>query len=532
MEAVRPGGAFDLGPMREVLADPLTWRATWRSIDAAVLSTVLALVLGGAMAILVAATDLPRATPLVFAFMLPLMIPPQITALSWAQLMGPSSPLLLALGLAPPPGSPNPIYSREGIILLLGIQHSPLVFITMRAAIRRLPMSLLEAAALAGATPLQQLRLVVLPLLTPAMIAGSALAFVSAIGNFGIAALIGIPASHTLLPVLIYRKLASFGPTALSDVAVLSVIVAAIAFLGVMVQAVMLRRRDLALEATNEPPVGFALGRLAPLLEALAWLVIAFVLIAPLMALLASALTPAYGVPLTLETVSLSNFAEVTLRQDATRRAFMNSTILAGSAALILMALALPLAYFITWRTSRLTRFLNGLAELPYALPGVVLAVACIMLFLRPLPLFGVSIYGTLWIILVAYLARFLTLNLRPLVAGFSQLDRAVDEAAQLDGAGILERLRFVLMPILAPLAVAGGILVFLTAFNELTVSALLWSAGTETLGVVVFNLDDGGYTALASAVAVLCVAAIMALMLTADVIDRSFKLGVLPWTH
>jgi iron(III) transport system permease protein len=160
----------------------------------------------------------------------------------------------------------------------------------------------------------------------------------------------------------------------------------------------------------------------------------------------------------------------------------------------------------------------------------VVLAIACILIFLRPLPLLEVGLYGTLWIILFAYLARFLTLALRPTVAAFHQLDRALEEAAQAAGARFLRRLRDIVLPLVAPAAAAGGLLVFMTAFNELTVSALLWSGGNETLGVVVFNLDDGGSTVLASAVAVLAVLAIVALMALLQLLAPRLPAGVLPW--
>ncbi len=531
LEAVAPGGAADLATARAVLERGSTWRATWRTLDAGFWSMLVSLGLGLVMALLVAASDLRLKAALVFAFMLPLMIPPQITALSWMQLTGASSPLLKALGIAPAPGTPNPLYSREGLILLLGIQHAPLVFITVAAALRRLSMELLDAAFLAGAGRLAALRHVVLPLLAPALVAGGALAFVSAIGNFGIAAMIGIPARHTLLPVLIYERLAGFGPRVLGEVAVLAVLVGSLALAGVVLQRWLRGLRDVTLEGPGGRPLVLPLGRWRPVAEAGAWLLVGAILVIPLLALLAAALTPAAGVRLSTDTLTWRNFHEVLLVQDVTRRAFLNSTLLAGGAALVLALLAIPLAYLIAWRPGRLAAVLDGAAELPYALPGVVLAVAFIMLLLPPLPLLGVSLYGTHAIILVAYLAAFLTLALRPTLAGMAQLAPAIDEAAQLDGAGLLDRLRFVLLPLVGPMAAAGGILVFMTAFNELTVSALLWAHGTETLGVVVFNLNDSGYTALAAAVACLAVAAILALMLLAQWLDHTSGLGILPWS-
>jgi len=166
--------------------------------------------------------------------------------------------------------------------------------------------------------------------------------------------------------------------------------------------------------------------------------------------------------------------------------------------------------------------------ELSYALPGVVLAIAAILIFIRPV--LGLSLYNTLGIILIAYLARFFTLAQRPVAAAFRQLDIRLEEAAQMSGAGFVRRVLTVALPLVVPAAAAGGLLVFLTAFNELTVSALLWSAGHETLGVVVFSLEQGGDNTLAAAIASLTVAATIGLMAIASFLTRNLAHPVLPW--
>lgn len=531
LEGVAPGGEADLSVAREVLGSASTWEALRRSLWTALGGTALSLLLGVPFAVLVALTDLRGRAALVFCFMLPLMIPPQITALAWLQLFGPSSALLKALGLAPPMGTPHPLYSPGGIMLLLGVQHAPLVFLALRAGLRSLPREMLEAARASGAGPLRVMRDVVLPLMTPPLVAGGALAFVSAIGNFGIPAMLGIPASYPTLPVLIYQRLSGFGPAIISEVAVLSIVIGVVACAGVVVQGWLSRRRDFRTSGGASRSLALPLGRARRPLQALCWLIIGVILVAPLSALLSTSLVPSYGVPLTFASATVEAYEEVLLRQSVTARAFRNSLTLSLGAAVALIALVLPLGYLLAFRNrSRLVRWLDVAAELPYALPGVVLSIACILVFLRPLPLLDVSLYGTLWIILVAYLGRFLTLALRPVVAGFLQVDRHLEEAAQVCGAGLLLRLRSILVPVIAPVAVAGGVLVFMTAFNEITVSALLWSSGTETLGVLVYNLDDGGATGMATALAMLIVLAIVVMMATAQLLARRLPDGVLPW--
>ncbi|UIJ72941.1 iron ABC transporter permease [Aurantimonas sp. HBX-1] len=529
-EAFVPGGTPDLANVRSVLTARSTWTATWNSLVTATLGTALSLGLGTLFALLVALTDIRGKAALVFCFLLPLMIPPQVTALSWAQLAGPASPLLITLGLAPPLGASNPLYSAEGIVLLLGIQHAPLVFLAVRAGLRGLPREMIEAARACGAKRLRVMASIVLPMMTPPLVAGGALAFVSAVGNFGIPALLGIPAGFTVLPTLIYQRLASFGPSIISDVAVLSIVVGALAFVGFAVQALVIGKRDYRSVGAPSQALRYALGLWRLPAEILAWTIIVAILVVPLAALLATSLVTAYGVPLTVETVTLGNYAEVLLRQDATIRAFRNSFLLAAGASLVLMAVCVPFAAFIVWRRSRFLDAMAMTAEVPYALPGIVLGVAAILLFVVPLPLVGISLYNTIWIIFFAYLARFLTLSLRPVIGAVQQTDRALEEAARMAGARYWFRLRTVILPLLAPAAAAGAILTFMTSFNELTVSALLWSAGNETLGVVVFNLDDSGATVLASAVAAVTVVAIVAIMGVTALAARKLPRGVLPW--
>lgn len=158
-----------------------------------------------------------------------------------------------------------------------------------------------------------------------------------------------------------------------------------------------------------------------------------------------------------------------------------------------------------------------------------MLAIACILLFLRPLPLIG-SLYGTAWIILVAYLMRFFALAMKPVTTAIGQLSRDLNEAAAVSGAGPLRRLMTITGPLTAPAAVAGALLVFMSAFNELTVSALLWSSGHETLGVVLFSLEEAGLGTHAAAIAVTTILIVVVLLAVLDRLGKKLPPGVLPW--
>lgn len=515
-----------------VLTEPATYAAIRNTLITATGGMLISVAIGALFAFAVALTDIRGKLFLSFAFMLPMMIPPQVTALAWVEMTGPASPLLKTLGIAPPLGSPQPLYSLSGISLLLGVQHAPLVFLALKAGLAASPRDGVEAARLSGASPFRVFLDIVAPLAAPGLIAGAAIAFVSGVGNFGIPAILGIPAGISVLPTLIYTRLASFGSGTFGEIALISSLIAAIAAAGLILQQRALSGRDYRIIGLSGANAAFSLGRFRLLVEIGLVALLFLVLIAPLAALIASSLVPAYGVPLTWQTVSLRAYEEILFRQTMTLSAFINSLFLASSAALGLLAVAVPAAYLMNRRKGAVANALGILIEIPYALPGIVLAVAFILTFAAPLPILNVSLYGTIWIILIAYFSSFLAVSLKPVMSAFSQMDPSLEEAARLSGAGFFRRMRDVILPLVAPAAGASIILVFLIAANELTVSALLWSAGTQTLGVAIFNLDDSGSSDLASALSVLVVIMVMALMAALEALANTLPEGVLPWRN
>ena len=530
IEALSQVHLTSASPLSDVLRSERTWIALKNSFYTSGLGTVIAVVLGCGFAFVVTLTNIRGRSLWVFCFMLPMMIPPQVTALSWLQLFGPASPILNTLGIAPALGSPQPMYSAEGIALLLGIQSAPLVFLAVRTQLIALPQDLMEAAKLARASQWRMWLDIIVPLCRSAIVAGAALAFVSSLGNFGIPAMLGIPAGYIVLPTLIYQQMAGFGNDMLSQVAGLSMIIALLVLAGMLLQQWLQQRSSYALLGHTAQPISFRLAAWRLPVETLLALVLCFILVMPLLALLVSALVPALGVALTSETFTLSAFYEMLGRQSVTARAFENSMLLASLSAFVLMLVSLPLGYVLMRMPLRQRALIASLIEVPYAIPGIVLAIAFILLFAKPLPFVEASLYGTLGIIFVAYLSCFLSVCLKPVLAAMTQMDPALEEAAQLCGARPLRRLIDIILPLTAPAFFAGGLLVFLIAVNELTVSALLWSAGNETLGVLIFNLDESGDSVLASAIAVLVVLLVAGLMSLLSLVAPRLPKGVIPW--
>ncbi|MBF7993806.1 ABC transporter permease [Rahnella laticis] len=527
--AVAPQGIADLSRFSHLLGTRRVLTATLNTLTIAVVSTLLAMLLGTVAALLIALTNLRGKQAWVFTFILPLMIPPQVTALAWVQALSPSSPVLQFFGLSLPPGSPSPLYSMSGIIILLGLHNAPLVFLMVRAGLRRLPADLVEAARAGGAKPWRVLFTVILPLVRPAIFAGAALSFVTAAGNFGIQAMLGIPGRVPTLITLVYQQLNTLGASALADMAVLSLLIAAITLAGLMLSRWLGGRQDVRVTGTPRS-LHQPLGRWRLPVEITVWLWMILTLLLPLSALLTTSLTQGFGQALTFSSLTLSNYANALFGYPAIRQAFFTSLGLTLLTAVILTVASLFLAYFLSWQRTRLVRVLQLSTELAYALPGIVTGIAAILFFLKPLPLIHVSLYGTVWIILAAYLSNFMALVLRPTMAGFAQIERSLDEAAQIFGAGFLRRMRDILMPLAAPSAMAGTILVFLTALNEIQVSILLVTSGTQTLGPMIVFLDEGGSSTLAAATGCLMIGVVLILMLLASLFARRLPEGVLPW--
>lgn len=525
--ALAPGeDGRPLGLMAEVLAARATRRAVANTLLASGGSVAVSLALGLVLALATGLFALRGRVAMTFLALSPLLIPSQTMALAWIELMGSTSPVLGPLGLAPGAGTANPLYSGWGIALLMGIEHMPLVFIATRAALAGLPADLAEAGRMAGAGDGRIVARILLPLVLPAAGAGAVLAFAAAVGNFGVPALLGIPGRFPMLTTLIYQRLNGFGPAVAGQVAVLALILVAMALAALGLRAVLARRAVPVGSGAAMAPL--PPGRLRPVVEGGVWLLLIVIAVLPMLALIGTALSPALGVRLGPATLTAGNFADV-LANPAVGRAFGNSLLLSALAAAICAAVALPFAFLRVMARHPAIRLIDGLVDGPWVVPGTVVALAMILAFLPPVPGIG-SLYGTWGILLVAYLARFLPLVLRPVIAAAEGLEPALDEAARIVGAGPLRRMAAVFAPAVAPAAAAGAMLAAMTALNELTLSSLLWSSGNETIGVMIFALQYEGNSPAAAAVSVMAVALVLGIALLLDRLAGRLRPGTLPW--
>lgn len=501
-------GRFTLEHIAWVIQSSQVRTALVNSLFTSGVSTLVAVTLAVPLAALTIKADLPGRNFIRLAILSPLVIPPHILAISWQQWAGPVGYLQRAIrSLFDLFGPLWTLYGPGGIILLLSFFSLPIAYLTVAAGLARIPRSVEEAAMCEGASTGQVWRYIILPLVRPHIVAAVILALLNAMGNFGIPALLGIPAQYTTLPTLIYRQVASLSTSSFGRSASLGLLFGLPVLAVLLVQSKIVHRAEQnALGDTGESGIIYRLGRWRRPVQALLLALIVLCVGGPLFSVAVTGLIRAYGVPLTWENLTLDHVRFVLFELDRVRVATRNSLLLASGAALACSVLGAVIGYVVVRAR---TRWIQAIVNLPYALPGIVFALALILVWIVP-PIPGVKIYGTLGIIFIAYLGRFLALAVQPIAAGWQQVDPSIEEAAKVDGAGFWQALIYVLAPVIAPSLGVGALLVFLQALVELTLSALLAGSGTETLGWLIFGLEQGGYTTHSAALSTVLLIALL----------------------
>ena len=512
--------ALDPTALGWLLENPQARRAIQHSLRVSAWVSLFATLGGAVLVFLLERLALPGRRGLRLLLLVPLIVPPQILAIAWLGWAGPAGILTRwvrgAFDLAAPPWT---LYGEGGIVLLLTVFALPVTYLTLGAGLTRVPKSLEEAARLDGAGLIAVGTRILAPLLRPYLLAAAMLAFLAALGNFGIPALLGIPARFLMLTTLVYQRVTSFASGGFAQAAALALVLAVPALLALWGQQRLNRRAD-ALDTQLEAPHRYPLGRWRWPLASAVWLVVGGLMtLGPFGAMVLTSLVRAVGVAPTLENLDFRHYAFVLTRLEAFPRALTHSLLLAGGAAAIAALIALALGYVLVRLGGRGVA-LQLLVDLPYALPGIVFALALVLAWL-PSPIPGLRLYGTVWLLGIAYVGHYLAFALQPIGAAWRQLDPALEEAARIDGAGTLQAMRYVLLPVVAPTVLVAGLLVFLNAFSEISLSALLAGSRAETLGWLVFGLEQGGDTNRAAALSVVLVAVLAVLGLVVAGVRR-----------
>jgi iron(III) transport system permease protein len=510
---------FDLGGFERAYGSGRMGELWGNSLAFAGGSAFLSLTVGTTLAYLNVRTAVPFKALFFAASIVPLIVPGILYTVSWIFLASPQIGLLNNF-LEPVFGTaPFNIFSIWGMIWVEGLHSSPIVFLLMVAAFRSMDPSLEESALMSGATRLQTLRRVTLPLVRPALLSSVLVILITSLESFEVPALLGLQNGIYVFTSRIYFVFRSY-PRDLQAAGALAVSLLAIAVIGVIIARLLAGRGTKTYQTVTGKgfrPRPLDLGKWRPVVGAGILLYFFATVVGPLLVLIYAALLPYYQAPSAeaFASFTLDNFRQV-FEMDSAGRALVNSLVLGISAAVIVMAL-MSIAAWISVRSTIPGRgIVEQLSFVPLVIPGIVLGVSISFVYLRsPIP-----IYGTLLILLIAYCTKYMPYGMRYATTSMTQISSELEESAQVSGASWWTTFRRVLLPLLSPGIMAGFVYILVVSFRELSSSLLLYSPGNEVLSILIWEQFENGSFNVLAAIGVLMVVALVIMVTIA------YKLG------
>jgi iron(III) transport system permease protein len=482
-------------------------------------SAAVSTVSGTALAFFCTRTNAPLKPLLYAASLIPLIVPGILFTISWVFLLsediGLINNVLRAVGLD---FLVVDAFSLLGMIIIDGMHQAPLVFLLMFAAFRATDPALEESSLMSGATVPQTMRRVTLPLVRPALAGAILISVVRGLESFETPAVLGMPADTWVFTSRIFQALGSY-PVRYDTASIYSITLLLLTVTGLLFVQRINRRseRFQTVSGKGFRPRPMDLGAWRWPVSILFGVYFLVVVLLPLLMLIWMSLLPYYQQPGlgALDTVSLQNYSALWDKPGVVS-SFKNSAILAIGSATAVMLFMSVVAWLTLKSKIRGRRFLDTLASVPLALPGLVLGVALIFIYLRsPLP-----IYGTLFILFIAYFTRYMPYGMRYASSSLAQISGELEDSARMSGGTWFDSFRRVIIPLMMPGILAGWVYVMIVSIRELSSSILLYSHNTRVLSVSIWEMWENGDTGELSALGVVMVGALMVLVAVA------YKLG------
>lgn len=467
--------------------------------------TVFGTIIGIFYAWLLGRSDIPLKGLMRGLFTIPYMFPPFFGAMAWDLLLSGrggylNNWLMKTFKLAEAPLNVNTIW---GIVFVEVSYYFPFVFMQVVSALERMDPTLEESARIAGARQGYVIRKITLPLVLPAISAGALLILISSLSHFGVPSILGFSQNIYTLPTKIYQLInrAAGDFRGVREGAILSVLLIFIVAMALILQRAVLRSGsyDIIRGKSMRPMLIKLRGAKYPLLV-LAFFTLVIIVLVPLVMIFLVGLLKAYGLPIVPANFTLKNYANILFKNKMVSDSIANSLFLSVTAGIVTMFLGVMVAYVINKIRPKGKEMLEVISVLPYSIPGTVLAIGVILAWSGAIA--KINLYNTIWIILIAYIARYLSFSMKSASASLQQVHYSLEEAARSCGASHMESLRDITLPLIRPAMVAGFFLIFLPAMRELTTSVLLYGPYTRTLGVAIYSLRSDGYITQASALA------------------------------
>ncbi len=494
--SVSSEGGATFAHYAKVFTDPHLQKALWNTVVLAFWVGLASLAVGAPMAWLSARTDLPGKQVIRGLILASFVTPPFLGAFAWVMLGGPNAGVLNKLYRAVT-GAGDPlvnILSMPGLIFVVTLYTFPYVFIMIANTLELIGSDLDEAAAILWAGRLQVALTITLPLVAPAILSCFILAVLQALALFGSPAILALPAGFHTITTQIWT-LFQYPPKVEMAAAFSLPLLLATALLLLLQKKLLGRRGYAAVGGKGGQRRRIPLGgwRYPALLGCLA--VMACSIFLPYGVLAKAAFSRAWAQPLTWENFTLANFAFTLFQYSSTRAAILNTLQLGIMTACVGAGLAALLAYIANRKIILGHQFLAFLALAPVVIPGVVLAVGLFVAYTRP-PLL---LYGTLWILFVAYLTKEMPVGYSQSDATFRGIHPELEEAGRILGAGRLRVLREITAPLARSGIIATWCFIFIGVIRELSASIILFTPNTKVVSVVIFDLkEEGQFSAIA----------------------------------
>ena len=496
-----PKGSFSLESFKRVYTYDLNWTALINTLVISGLTTLFGVILAFPLAFLVGRTDMYGKKFFRTLFFTTYMVPPYVGAMAWLRLLNPNAGVLnkFLMQMFNLPKAPFNIYTVGGIVWVLTCFYYPYAFITISRAMEKMDPSLEEASKISGASPLKTLMTITIPMMTPSIIAAGLLVFVASASAFGIPSIIGAPGQIYTVTTRIIDFVHIGSDEGLNDAMVLAVFLMVIANIVLYITTFVIGKRQyITMSGKSTRPNIVELGKWRMPITVIISIFSFFVVILPFVTVALTSFTVNMGKPISLSNMSMSAWNKVFSR--ASILSSTKNSIIAGLAAAFFgIMISCIMAYLLQRTNVKGKRIPDFLITLGSGTPSVTIALALIISMSGK---FKINIYNTLTIMIIAYMIKYMLMGMRTVVSAMSQVHPSLEEAAQISGANWLRMLKDVTLPLIGASIVAGFFLIFMPSFYELTMSTLLYSSNTKTIGYELYIYQTYHSQQVASALA------------------------------
>ena len=509
-------GSFSLDAVKRIYSYSLNWDCLRNTLITASLSMVFGVLIAFPLAWLVTRTNLYGRGFFRTLFLLTYMVPPYVGAMAWMRLLNPkvgtvNVVLKNLFGLSEAPFN---IYTIGGMVWVLTTFYYPFAFILLCRALERMDPSLEEAARISGASPVKTLFTVTLPMMLPSIGSSAIMVFVAAASCYGIPSIIGAPGKLYTITTRISEYVATGTSQGLSDATVLSVFLMVLSLVLLLLSTLLMGKKNrITISGKSMRPNIVDLRKWRIPLTILTSIFAIVIIVIPFLSVIATSFTQNMGKSVFAEGNLTVRFWQNVFTRSTILKSALNSLITATLAATLGMIICIIMAYLLKRTNMRGRKIPDFLISFGSGTPSVVIALALIMTMSGR---FGLNLYNTMAILVIAYMIKYMMMGMQSTISGFSQIGPVLEEAAAVSGAGWLRRMKDVVIPMLLPSIVAGWFVIFIPSFYELTMSNLLYSEKTMTLGVELFRyqMNSSQQTAAALACCILLLVLILNLVM------------------